>query len=161
MSAVIFGWGFDQVTVRNSPEYFTLGHPIRPDWLPDPATHPTQVALFWGFAATWWVGVGLGLVHGLVLVLFNPQASARDLLRRHGVFVGVLWLLSLLVFLAAPAFVDGRAFSESLATQLTPDQLDRFAQNALTHSFGYLGAGVGALLLYAYALWRGLRDRRA
>jgi len=49
---VAYGLVHDQVTVRVSLEYFTIGHPQLIT-----TSSPTLLALFWGAAATWWVGL--------------------------------------------------------------------------------------------------------
>lgn len=55
-AAIVYGVLHDQVTARICPEYFTIGHP------PLVATEsPTLLGLAWGVAATWWVGLILGL----------------------------------------------------------------------------------------------------
>src|SRR5688500_9214653 len=57
LAAIGYGVAHDQVTARICVEYFTLGHP--PLFPPDSPTFP---ALGWGVAATWWVGLPLGLL---------------------------------------------------------------------------------------------------
>src|SRR5690606_31679593 len=55
-AAIVYGIVHDQVTVRVCVEYFTIGH------APLFATEsPTLLAVCWGIAATWWVGLLLGL----------------------------------------------------------------------------------------------------
>jgi hypothetical protein len=59
-SAVVYGILHDQVTARVCVEYFTVGHP--------PIFHtesPTLLAIGWGFVATWWVGLILGIFAAL------------------------------------------------------------------------------------------------
>lgn len=159
-SAVLFGLIFDQFTVRNSPEYFTVGHPIRPDWLPDPALYPTRVALFWGIAATWWVGAGLGFVHGLILLIFDRRVTFGGLVRRHMFLLALMGLVATTTFFLAPHLGEPeQVIPWWMLRQLEPDQIAPFAQNAITHTVAYLGAAVGALILFAYAIWHGRRDR--
>ena len=57
LGAIAYGLIHDQVTARVCPEYFTLGHST-PTFVP---RNPTALGLFWGVAATWWVGVGIGV----------------------------------------------------------------------------------------------------
>jgi hypothetical protein len=56
-AAIAYGVIHDQVTARVCLEYFTIGHPalIR-------TSSPTLLALAWGFVATWWVGIPLGVI---------------------------------------------------------------------------------------------------
>ena len=55
-ATVLYGVLHDQVTARVCLEYFTEFHPPLVD-----SRSPAVVALAWGVAATWWVGVILGL----------------------------------------------------------------------------------------------------
>lgn len=57
LAAVTYGIVHDQVTVRVSLEYFTIGHPPVFD-----TDSPTLLALGWGVLATWWVGLPLGFL---------------------------------------------------------------------------------------------------
>ena len=55
-AAVAYGIVHDQITARLCIEYFTVGHP--------PLVHttsPTLIGLAWGVAATFWVGLILGI----------------------------------------------------------------------------------------------------
>lgn len=55
-AAILYGIVHDQVTVRLCIEYFTVAHaPLFH------STNPTVLALFWGTAATWWMGLALGI----------------------------------------------------------------------------------------------------
>ena len=56
-AAVAYGLIMDQITARVCLEYFTVAHPPV-SFLPKDS--PTIVAIYWGFAATWWVGLILG-----------------------------------------------------------------------------------------------------
>lgn len=74
--AVAYGVVHDQVTARICPEYFTMGH--ADVGLRD----PTLLGLYWGIAATWWVGVGLGLPAGaLARIGAWPKVEPREVLR--------------------------------------------------------------------------------
>lgn len=57
VAAIAYGIAHDQVTVRLCVEYFTIGHPRIVA-----TSSPTLLALFWGVAATWWVGLPLGFL---------------------------------------------------------------------------------------------------
>ena len=52
----LYGVIHDQITIRISPEYFTLAHPAF-----FPTSNRTLLALCWGIAATWWIGAAFGL----------------------------------------------------------------------------------------------------
>jgi hypothetical protein len=76
-AAVVYGVVHDQFTARICVEYFTIGHP------PMFATEsPTLLAFGWGFIATWWVGVILGIPAAWLARVGNkPKLSAVQLLR--------------------------------------------------------------------------------
>src|SRR5262249_11114159 len=60
VGAIAYGIAHDNVTARVCVEYFTIGH------VPIFGTeNPTLLALGWGVLATWWVGLGLGLLLAL------------------------------------------------------------------------------------------------
>ncbi len=77
LGAVTFGIIHDQVTARVCIEYFTVGHPRILD-----SDDPTLLALVWGFLATWWVGILLGV--SLALAARNgprPKVDSAALVR--------------------------------------------------------------------------------
>jgi hypothetical protein len=59
-SSVVYGIIHDQLTIRISLEYFTIGHPKLIS-----STDPTLLAITWGFVASWWVGLALGVACGI------------------------------------------------------------------------------------------------
>jgi hypothetical protein len=56
LAAILYGEVHDQITIRICPEYFTIAHPQVSD-----TTSLTKLAFIWGFLATWWVGLLLGI----------------------------------------------------------------------------------------------------
>lgn len=77
LGAITYGILHDQVTVRISPEYFTIGHP--PIFNAESAT---LLALKWGVAATWWVGLILGVVLSVSARCGNlPPVHSAQLMR--------------------------------------------------------------------------------
>ena len=71
LACVLFGIGHDQVTARICVEYFTIGHPPLFD-----TTSPTLLGFGWGVAATWWVGLILGIL--LALAARAGRRPERD-----------------------------------------------------------------------------------
>jgi hypothetical protein len=56
-AAIAYGVAHDQVTARLCPEYFLVAHP------PLCSGHSISVVAFcWGLAATWWVGLTIGVL---------------------------------------------------------------------------------------------------
>lgn len=79
VAAVVYGILHDQVTARLSIEYFSVGHPTINGLDYD---NPTMVALAWGTIATWWVGLGLGLVLAVAArVGSRPKLGLGQLVR--------------------------------------------------------------------------------
>ena len=160
--ACLFGVLFDLVSVRNSPAYFTVGHPRRPEWTPDPFTSPNLNALFWGIFATWWLGTGLGFVHGLWLAAVDRSVSLSGLVMRHA------YLVIFMGFIGGIGFGFGEALMgvlglepAQIVSRAMLQQLDSlvdqraFAVNALTHSIAYASAGLATIFLFGYALAHG------
>jgi hypothetical protein len=71
VAAALFGVIHDQVNARICVEYFTIGHP---DILGNDST--AVLGLFWGVAATWWVGLLLGIP--LAFVSLRGPAEVRN-----------------------------------------------------------------------------------
>ena len=109
--AIVYGIAHDLVTAHVCVEYFTIGHPRVID-----STAPVDLALTWGVLATWWVGLGLGLLLGLVCrVGRRPKIDWLGLLRP------ALALLATMGVLAAVAALIGRWLAsdrEDLARRL-------------------------------------------
>src|SRR5262245_53007925 len=74
--AIIYGIVHDQITIRISLEYFTIGHGriIASD-------DPTELAFDWGIRATWWLGLIIGIVVGLFATVGKaPVVTLKDLM---------------------------------------------------------------------------------
>lgn len=152
-TALTMGYGVlhDQVTIRISPEYFTVAHP------PLIATDsPTLLAAAWGVAATWWVGLPLGLILGLTATT-GPRARttvttlAPSLVSALGLTAGFAALAGMLGLLAASSglvHVVG-----PLARRLSPDAQVRFVAVLWTHLVSYGAGGVLALVVIVRT-WR-------
>ena len=162
--ACLFGLIFDQFSVRNSPAYFTIGHPRRPDWTPDPFIQPTLNAVFWGIFATWWLGAGLGFFHGLWLALVDRRVRLSGLIMRHVYLVLFMGLIGVAGFGFGEAILSALGLElDQVAPRAMLQQLDNVAQqrafavNALTHTAAYTGAGLAAIFLFGYGLAHGRR----
>lgn len=77
VAAIVYGIVHDQITARICVEYFTIGHaPIFG------TEDPTLLGIGWGILATWWVGLGLGLLLAVVARAGRlPKRDARSLVR--------------------------------------------------------------------------------
>lgn len=145
LAACLYGIIHDQVTVRVCLEYFTLGHP---DLFH--TTNPTLLGFCWGIAATWWVGLPLGI--GLAVACLSgdtPIRRAKTLLKP---------LAQLLVFMWACAFLSGLAgwilarnglisLEVASSNDVPPDKQIAFMACYWTHSASYLVGFFGGLWL--------------
>lgn len=146
--SLAYGIIHDQITVRISPEYFTIGHPAIEN-----IGSPTVLALFWGVVSTWWVGLILGLLLSVASLAGNwPQRNARSLLKP---------LLTLFAFTAFSAFVFGiigstRAESGEIALYgsraalIAEEQRASYLTALWVHSGSYTAAASGGVVLAAW-----------
>lgn len=151
LAAVLYGIVHDQITVRVSLEYFTIGHPHL-----FATDSPTVLALAWGVVATWWVGLLLGLLLAFACRRGPwPRRSWRSLVRP------VARLLALMAVFALGAGCLGHALGRAgwvvltgpLAANVPPERHAAFLGAWWAHLASYLGGGVGGLWLVR-SVWR-------
>jgi hypothetical protein len=130
LAAVVYGIAQDNVTARLCVEYFTVFHPHVIN-----SESPTLLALYWGVAATWWMGAILGVPIALAARLGRlPKLGWREM----------LWLLGvLLVLMAASALVAGRI--GYLSVPPGADSSNLFYADLYAHRTAYLAGAVGAV----------------
>jgi hypothetical protein len=150
-TACIYGVLHDQITIRVSPEYFTLAHPRL-----FPTSDPTLLAFCWGIAGSWWIGAAFGLVLALILKGATfPRVPTLRIARR---------LLGLFAISAAAALFAGwvgyEVFSHSFL--VPPDAVreadpsmdrNRFMAAWFAHLASYVLGGAGGILLLL-RFWR-------
>lgn len=159
VAAVAYGVVHDQVTVRVSLEYFTIGHP--PVFATD---SPTLLALGWGVLATWWVGLPLGFLLATATQAGrrHPPLSRRTVARLIG---------ALLVVMAVGAAISGTVgyllaasdqllLPDRLAAAIPADRHDRFFAAWWSHGASY-GVGIVGGLITVAAAWLLRRHRAA
>lgn len=145
--AITYGIIHDQITVPVCRDYFCsdrvphhrkllvdLG--FNPETLPSPI-----VACIWGTAATWWVGLILGIELSLVSRLGSglPKLSYKELLKPTAYLLGGIGILSMAAGLwGAYKHPHDRAF-----------QFDAYA-----HSAGYGLAATALVLLPAWGIYQ-------
>lgn len=150
VAAIGYGVIHDQVTVRVCLEYFTIGHPLLIR-----TTSPTLLALAWGFAATWWVGLPLGVILAMAARRGRrPKLCAsqvRPYIFRLLAIVGALAVMTgfLAYLLAARGAIE---LSKDWADLLPDGTQIPFLVDLWTHSasylFGILGGAVAAVFIY-------------
>jgi len=157
-AAVVYGIVHDQITARICVEYFTIGHPPLFD-----TDDPTRLGIGWGIAATWWVGLLLGLVLAVAARAGSrPKRSALDLIRP------ITWLLVIMGGCAAVAGGVGWWLADhgvvvlrgNLADRIPGDRQVRFLADAWAHSTSYLVGFVGGMAL-AVRVWLSRRNAPA
>ena len=138
-AAVLYGELHDQVTAHLAMEYFSVYHPPVLGGLTD----PFLLAVVWGFIATWWVGLFLGVPLGLsarAASLRLPPLTARDLVRP---------LLHLLAAMALCAFLAGVVGWQAAQNKSPALSAVRWAHNA-----SYLSGICGGFVLCGATLRR-------
>jgi hypothetical protein len=149
-AAIAYGVIHDQVTARVCLEYFTIGHSVLIR-----TSSPTLLALAWGFVATWWVGIPLG-----VLVAMAARHGDRPKLSAARVRPYILGLMAVVGALALTSGLLAYLLATRGAIALSKDWSDLlpdgtqipFLVDVWTHSasylFGILGGAVAAVLIY-------------
>lgn len=149
--AIAYGIVHDMVTAHVCVEYFTIGHPTVIE-----STSPVMLALTWGVLATWWVGLGLGLLLGLVC-----RVGARPRIGWQGVLEPALWLLATMAVLAVAAgfvgrwlAIDGKVWLvDPFAGRVPADRHVDFLTCLWSHNASYLAGALGGIVV-AVILWR-------
>lgn len=150
--AVAYGVLHDLVTAHVCVEYFTVGHA----GMGGPVDHsPWVQALFWGFAATWWMGLLLGLLLACAARLGPwPPRSPRSLLRPLLALLLVGGAAALLAGLLG-AWLAGRGQVTLVgpwAAAVPPERHVAFLADLWAHNASYLVGGLGGLVLAAGVL---------
>ncbi|MEA3265373.1 MAG: hypothetical protein U9P42_00320 [Candidatus Fermentibacteria bacterium] len=107
-AAILYGIVHNQVTVRISLEYFTIGHRALIS-----STSPTLMGIAWGVHPNWWVGLSMGVLLAMAGRVGKwPKRNARSLVKP-------LLLLFLISGMAsATAGILGYRMTESGALRL-------------------------------------------
>lgn len=146
LAAIIYGIAHDMVTAHVCIEYFTIGHF---DVYPGGDTPAWRYALYWGVAATWWVGTALGLLVILAGRVSSrwPRLSARQVAKPMIVVLGVQWVAAMCV-LAISYMVLGSGFEarDRLSSAVPLEAHRGFVADWITHLFSY-GAGLASALI--------------
>jgi hypothetical protein len=145
LACVLFGIAHDQVTARICVEYFTIGHPplFR-------TTSPTLLGLGWGVAATWWVGLILGVLLALASRAGRrPKRDARTLVRPIAILMLVCGVCAVAAGLLGHHFASENKFRllEPLASDVPEERHVDFLAVMWAHTASYGAAFVGGLVL--------------
>ena len=144
-TAIGYGIAHDQVSVRVCPEYLILAHPRIVD-----TDSPTLIALAWGIAATWWVGLPLGcLLAAAARAGWRPKLAARALLRPVLVLCIVMAVVSIIAGLAGYALGGAGVIYilEPLASEIPEERHALFLGAFASHLAAYAGGLIGGIWL--------------
>lgn len=150
-AAICYVISHDMITAHVCVEYFTVAHPFI-----FPSFDPVVMAVLWGFIATWWVGLILGI--GLAIA---AQAGSGPRLGPADVFPGILRVLAFMAVLAAILsaigfFCSSRHWiwlTEPLSERIPPEKWNAFFFDAFAHTGSYLGGFLGGAILIR-ATWK-------
>lgn len=154
LAAISYGIIHDQITARICVEYFTIGHARLID-----SDSPTVLALFWGVAATWWVGLPFGL--GLAVAARAGRRPKLGVARiRRPLIMLLCWMFGIAFVAGLIGFLTARAgvfrLAGPLASRVPGHKHVAFLAVGWTHSASYLSGILGGMVLWI-AVWRSRR----
>lgn len=150
-ACIAYGIIQDQITARICIEYFTIGHPkiiLSND--------PTVLGLVWGIAATWWVGLILGVpLATIARIGSRSKMTVSLLIRPVAVLFGCNALLATLAgFFGYIAASNGWVWLVGPIVESVPhDKHILFLVDIWVHSASYLGGFLGGIILIIW-VWR-------
>lgn len=156
LTAISYGILHDQITARVCIEYFTIGHP---QILAAKTISPTVIGFVWGVAATWWVGLGLGIPLAIAARIGRrPKKSVNELIRPMLLLMCVTATLALVAGVAGyiAASMDLIALHGPLAVRVPQQQHAAFIADAFAHTMSYAAGAIGGLFLIGRT-WRSRR----
>jgi hypothetical protein len=160
IAAIAYGIAHDSVTARVCVEYFTIGH----ERIFGTTESPTLLALGWGFAATWWVGLGLGIFLAMTCQIGRkPKLTVKDLFRPLRNLLATMAVVSLAAGLGGYYAATQKWFwlVGSLAIEVPEAKHDAFLADACAHLAAYGSAFVGGMVLAIWATIQRVRLAKA
>jgi hypothetical protein len=147
--AVTYGILHDQITARVCLEYFTVAHPPRIT-----SQSPTIVGLYWGFAATAWIGALLGILLAVASRAGSrPRLSARELVRPVALLFGAMAICSAVAGILGYLLVSsGVATAGEWSSIIEPHRHARFMADVYSHLSSYGSGSVGGTVIVIWAL---------
>lgn len=149
-SAICYGIVHDQITARICVEYFTVFHtPIGTD-------DPTLLALYWGVAATWWVGVLLGAPLAIAARAGSrPKRDARSLVRPIAILMVVMAVFATISGVIGWLIIgeDGGILAKGPDRKIPLAKEAAFVADLFAHNASYLVGFVGGIVVIVQ-VWR-------
>jgi hypothetical protein len=147
LAAVGYGVVHDQITARVCVEYFTIGHP---PLFTFPTESPTLLGFGWGVAATWWVGLILGIILAAVARCgrsrpIDVQQLGRPVLILLAIAGGCALVMGLIGYRLAVS--DVVILLEPLASRVPAEKHDAFIADLWAHATSYAVAFCGGTVL--------------
>jgi hypothetical protein len=164
--AGLYGILHDQLTYTISPEYYTkfkfyqFGFMDMGDEaiFPNPRIEVSAVGLF----ATWWMGIPIGVILGLVgLIHKDWRTMFKVTLQSFIVTILIAFVTGLIGLAYGHIYLAGKSKAE-FGNWYIPDNLidfESFIKVGSMHNFSYLGGLTGLIcgIIYTIVKWRNLR----
>ncbi|MBS0191932.1 MAG: hypothetical protein U0573_04675 [Phycisphaerales bacterium] len=148
-AAAIYGVVHDQITARICIEYFTVAHPRLID-----SSSPTAIGLAWGVAATWWVGLGLGILLSLAARVGTwPRRKWRDLIRPISLLLVVMAFYACFWGWLLPQIPVPPGGGGLWGGRIPAEKYRAFLVCCGAHGASYEAGFWGGLALCAWTLW--------
>lgn len=162
--AGLYGILHDQLTYTISPEYYTKFKFYQFELMdigneaifPNPRFEVSGV----GFMATWWMGIPIGLILGLVGLIYPNWKTMFKATMKAILIAMIVAFLTGLIGLAYGHFYLSNLPKEKLANWYVPDNLidfKNFIKVGSMHNFSYLGGFTGLVAGIVYSVWAKLK----
>lgn len=149
--AGLYGTIHDQITYSISPEYFTKFKYRQFGFDPSQFGGHRQTVAVIGFFATWWMGLLIGFVIGLIGLVFKDHVTMRKAIRKAITIVFVSAVL-----FAATGFLWGKYHLLKTGVDWwMPDDLtdkNNFIITGSIHNFSYIGGITGLFIAIVYMI---------
>jgi hypothetical protein len=149
--AIVYGIIHDLITANVCVEYFTIGHPKLIE-----SESPVRLALLWGFIATWWVGLILGILIVLVSRIGDrPRFELMDVIKPMLLLLGVMAIMAFVSGIFGFFAAKNELFylTEPLASMIPEERHHLFLSAAWAHGASYLTGFVGCGIV-CFRIWR-------
>jgi MFS family permease len=157
--AGLYGIIHDQITYSISPEYFTKFKFEQFGFDPGMFGGQRQTVAVIGFLATWWVGLIIAPVLGLLGLALREHTSMR-----HSIKKGIIIVFMVTLIFGIIGFFRGKYFlTKTGVNWWLPDNLvntDNFIIVGSIHNYSYLGGGIGLLIAIIYMIRNILSQER-
>lgn len=154
--ASLYGIVHDQLTYSISPEYYTKFKFYQFGIVNDPNSfiaNPRQLAILVGIMATWWIGMIIGLVIGLICLAVAPSQIIIKTALKAILLIILITFLTGLLGLAYGYIVMKDLPKENFENWYLPKNignLSSFIMVGSMHNFSYAGGLIGLIAAIVY-----------